>query len=47
LPAKRGQEGLGLELAISRDLAREMGGDLVVMSTVGEGTTFVLKLPRA
>jgi signal transduction histidine kinase len=42
-----GQEGLGLGLAISRDLARGMGGDLTVSSTVGEGCTFTLTLPSA
>lgn len=38
--------GVGLGLAISRDLARGMLGDLTVMSTVGEGTVFVLDLPE-
>jgi signal transduction histidine kinase len=38
--------GIGLGLAISRDLARGMGGDLTVMSVVGEGSTFALTLPR-
>jgi signal transduction histidine kinase len=41
------REGLGLGLAISRDLARGMGGDLSATSTFGKGTTFILKLPRA
>ena len=40
-------EGAGLGLAISRDLARAMGGDLMVRSQVGTGSTFTLTLPRA
>jgi signal transduction histidine kinase len=41
------QQGVGLGLAISRDLARSMSGDLVAESVVGVGTTFVLTVPRA
>ena len=41
----RTQEGVGLGLSISRDLARGMGGDLTVTSAVGEGTCFTLTLP--
>jgi len=41
----RTQEGAGLGLAISRDLAQAMGGDLVATSEVGVGSTFTLTLP--
>jgi PAS domain S-box-containing protein len=40
-------EGVGLGLAISRDLSRAMGGDLVVESKIGQGSTFTLTLPSA
>ncbi len=41
------QGGIGLGLAISRDLARGMGGDLTAQSTVDVGSRFTLTLPRA
>ena len=41
----RRQEGVGLGLAISRDLARGMKGDLTVRSAEGEGSVFLLRLP--
>ena len=40
-------QGAGLGLAISRDLARGMGGDLSVSSTLGAGSVFTLTLPLA
>ena len=43
----RAQDGVGLGLAISRDLARGMGGELTAESVEGAGSTFTLTLPRA
>ena len=40
-------DGVGLGLAISRNLARAMGGDLTVRSTLGKGSAFSLTLPQA
>jgi signal transduction histidine kinase len=40
-------EGVGLGLAISRDLARGMGGELTVDSELSEGAQFSVVLPRA
>jgi signal transduction histidine kinase len=41
----RAHAGVGLGLAISRDLARGMGGDLTAESILGEGSVFTLTLP--
>ena len=40
------QQGVGLGLAISRDLVRGMGGSLTATSEVGRGSTFTATLPR-
>ncbi|MHB1225654.1 MAG: sensor histidine kinase [Gemmatimonadaceae bacterium] len=41
------QQGVGLGLAISRDLARAMNGDLTASSVQGAGSTFTVHLRRA
>jgi PAS domain S-box-containing protein len=41
------RQGIGLGLAISRDLAHAMGGELDVRSTPGQGSTFTLRLREA
>jgi signal transduction histidine kinase/FixJ family two-component response regulator len=40
-------EGVGLGLAISRELSRAMGGELVAQSEIGIGSIFTLTLPSA
>ena len=39
--------GIGLGLALSRRLAREMGGDLILMKMDGRGAGFALDLPKS
>jgi signal transduction histidine kinase len=43
---EKAHQGVGLGLAISRELARAMGGDLTAASEPGAGSTFTLRLPR-
>jgi signal transduction histidine kinase len=42
----RRYEGTGVGLALSRRLARALGGEIEVRSREGEGSTFTLMLPR-
>jgi PAS domain S-box-containing protein len=46
-PFTRTSDGAGLGLAISRQLACGMGGELGAASTPGAGSVFTLELPRA
>ncbi len=39
--------GSGLGLTIARELARQMGGDVIVESALGQGARFTLSLPRS
>ena len=41
----RRTDGTGLGLAVSRQLAHAMGGEIVVSTRPGEGSNFVLRLP--
>jgi len=41
----KGARGTGLGLAVSRKILREHGGDILVHSQLGQGSTFVLRLP--
>jgi len=41
------QQGVGLGLSISRDLARAMGGDVTITGTEGQGAVFTVTLPPA
>lgn len=41
----KGSRGTGLGLAVSRKILREHGGDIIVTSDLGQGSTFALRLP--
>ena len=43
--SSKGARGTGLGLAVSRKILREHGGDILLESEVGQGSTFILRLP--
>ena len=43
--ATRTHQGAGLGLSIAKKIARLMGGDIEVISTVGQGSVFTVTLP--
>jgi signal transduction histidine kinase len=45
-PLRRGQEGLGLGLALSRYIVEGHQGKIEAETQVGSGSTFTIKLPR-
>lgn len=45
-PVRRAQEGLGLGLVLARYIVEAHRGAIEIDSTLGQGTTFTVKLPR-
>ena len=43
---KQSQPGEGIGLAHVRTMVRSLGGDVTLRSTFGQGTTFIINLPR-
>ena len=41
----KGKSGMGVGVYESRDYIHKLGGDIEVISRVGEGTTFRIRLP--
>ena len=45
-PNVKEQSGSGLGLALTSEIVRLHGGEIEVQSQVGEGTHFIVKLPK-
>ena len=46
VPATRKYQGMGIGLALAKDLVSKHGGAVSVSSVPGKGTTFVIDFPR-
>ena len=44
---KESEKGTGIGLALVREMIEEHRGEITVSSTVGEGTTFRINVPKA
>ena len=44
---KKGTEGTGLGLSITNDIVKAHGGELKVVSSEGDGSTFLISIPKA
>lgn len=44
-PGKKAEGGTGIGLALARELAELLGGNLVAVSELGKGSTFTIELP--
>jgi signal transduction histidine kinase len=42
-----GEKGTGLGLQLSYEIAQKNGGSISVLSSLGRGTTFIVRLPLA
>jgi signal transduction histidine kinase len=44
--SSKGSKGTGLDLFISNNIIKQHGGEIKIRSTLGEGTKFIIKIPK-
>ncbi len=44
--SSKGSKGTGLGLFISNNIIKQHGGEIKIRSTLGEGTKFIIKIPK-